>query len=304
MLNESDNAQENQNFVKTLEFKFPENFFLYLNFSGSDKYILNYNDFIFFEMNPSIFAISYSLCFNNDNIFSNDTINLILIININSGNIDKIFFSFSRISCLCVVGEYEDLIIGGREDGVIDIFDMKPINEKFYLNFENLNKNIIFYEDSNDIKPQFYLKLPIFSTNNIHSSKVIKINTIKCENNSYKFLSIDSIGTIIIWELKDVKDIYKLDNFPIRKVKEITLETMIRCDQKLKCYSFSIVQSSKEIIYILANVGLLKISIDISDHHILYFIHNNEKESVKITAFSISDNGYLLCSYNDSCIRY
>ena len=308
LLTECGEQTENQNFVKTLEFKFPEKLFSYLNISGTDQYILNYNEFVFFDLNPSIFAISYSISFNNNNnnIFSNDIINLILIVNMNTGNVDKIFYSFCKICCLSVVGEYEDLIIGGREDGIIDLFHMKPIHEKFYLNYENLNKNIIFYEDhNNDIKPQFYLKLPIFSTSNVHSGKVVKINTSKRDNNSYRLVSLDVDGNIIIWELKGINDINN-DTFPIRKIKEIVLQIIIGGEQKLKCYNSMYRTDSKDSIYLLANVGLIKLNLDLdlSDQHIHSFIHNNEKECVSITAFSISDNGYLLCSYNDSCIRY
>lgn len=306
-------SAENQNFSKTLEFKFPEELFKYLNISSSNEYIINFNDFLFFDVNPSIFIISYSLCFKGylNNIFSNDAINLLLVININSGIVEKIFYSFSRITCICAINEYEDIIIGGREDGVIDIFDMKPINEKFYLNYENLNKNIIFYEDDNEIRPQFNLKLPQFSTQNYHNSKIIKLKKMKLENNSFKIISLDFNGNIMIWECldKDIKEIHKIDNPPIRMIKEISLDRILSRDnngKKIKCFNMEmkISLNNRDSLYILSNLGLLKIEIDISEQHIYTFIHNNEIEPAVLTAFSLSDNGYLLCSYNDSCIKY
>jgi hypothetical protein len=309
-----DNEQsvENQNFAKTLEFKFPEGLFKYLNISSTDEYSLNFNDFLFFNVNPSIFIISYSLCFKGyiNTIFSNDNINLLLVVNINSGNVEKIFYTFSKITSLCAINEYEDIIIGGREDGVIDIFDMKPINEKFYLNYENLNKNIIFYEDENELKPEFYLKLPQFSTQNIHSSRIIKLKKFKLENNSFKIISLDFNGNIKIWEFldKDIKELHKIDNIPMRMIKEISLDRLLTQEnigKKPKCFNLDIKHSinSRDSLYVLTNLGLLKIDIDLSEQHIYSFIHNNERESALITAFSISDNGYLLCTYNDSCIK-
>lgn len=243
------------------------------------------------------------------NLFSNEIINLILIVNINTGNVDKIFYSFCNISCLTVVGDNDDIIIAGRDDGIIDIFDMKPLNEKYYLNFENLNKNLLFYGEDSDLNPEFQLKLSSFSSTNLHQSKIVKIKKKKIDKNSYKIFSLDTEGKIVIWELidKDIKDFYKLEISPLKKTKEIEIDKLIQNSQKYKCIDFDLIQnaniSSKDTLYILTNAGLLKLTIDLSDQHYIHFIHCNDKESSIITAFSVSDNGYLLCSYNDSSIK-
>jgi hypothetical protein len=149
-----------------------------------------------------------------------------------------------------------------------------------------------------------------FSSSNVHSGKIVKIKSIPLDGNSYKIYSMDLNGNIIIWEFldKDIKEMYKLDTLPMRKIKEISVENLLKRtteNKKIKSTSLEVKQSNntRDIIYVLCNIGLIKLSIDVSEQHIFAFIHNNEKEATDITAFSLSDMGFFLCSYSDSWIK-
>lgn len=249
-----------------------ESFNYFHNFLSSGNIFDNLNNINENEKNLKNKTNYFSTCKSNEK-------NLLIIFNLFSNKIKRIFFSNCRITDCITLGKNENFILTCREDGIFDIFDIKK-NDEVYYNYKisevnitreiKTNKNI---DNNNDHKNQneAYDKnigLPFYSTyDTIDTENIIKMeNEIfkiikKTNNDSNRIYALDKRGNLLIMvsSIKGNKmnsknnksNIYncKSQNL-LKKLYEIKLKDKLKPLLKgndLKCFDIKRLQNENDI---------------------------------------------------------
>jgi len=196
-------------------------------------------------------------------------------------------------------------------DGVIDVFNLRQNNEKYYTNFES-NTNITVNEKENIEKkePEFKLRLPTVSSEILHENNLIKLKKQTMDSSNgrvYRIFSLDVDGKLIISETaeSDITELNRSEKYPLKTVKVIDIKSSysrIYGLDSLKCFDFDISKQNQNI-FILSNYGLIKETYEGSSEYMLSEIISNQSEGNTITAFSVSDTGHIICAFKDLLIR-
>ena len=310
------------------DFTFPSDLKKYLFADCSDVKV-SFRKYLFFDTKPFQIAFALTLSKKNSNpltsVFSpisSDSCHLIILYSIFKSQIEHIYYSFSAIDDMVVIGESESILLSAKADGQVDVFDLYNNfnNEQYYMNYEN-NLSIardksFMSKEKKVMEPKFKLILPLISTNNpLFTSQIKKfaktVNDSYTEEKIYTIYSIDQsghFGSFVIREsfthnysLLENAMLSPEINFDlstiIKRVFNVPIENDPECID-IKCYK-------ERRIYLLTNFGLCAIDIEGKEHFIVDVIYetNNATNSNAMTAFDISDTGNLVCAFNDLSIK-
>lgn len=207
--------------------------------------------------------------------------NILIVFNLFSNKIKKIFISNCSIVDCLTIGKNENFIFACREDGVFDIYDIKKVDEVYYnykvseLNItreiENVNKNLVFNSHNPDLQNNIFeynLSLPILSSissfDSNHSikmdNKIIKILR-KGNYESNKIYTLDKRGNLFFMvatlnysklsndKFKKINNNQNDNNF-LKKLYEVNIEEKLKSILKgneLKCYDIKIYKKDRNI---------------------------------------------------------
>jgi hypothetical protein len=263
----------------------------------------------------------------------NPNVNLIIIYNLYTNREEKIFFSFSKITHMILLGSSENFILTCNTERNLEIFDLKSIDEKHCQIFENKNNPINQSYSSNKIcnsNLKFKLKLSTYSSGQICDSNFVsvykKLIETKNKNKNYKFFILDSEGGVFIYEISEnlidtnfsSQEASYGNKFPLRNISKLDLgnklERLLNSETEsfnnLKCLELNLSKkysnSFSEILYILTNLGLAKVTLEGKDDVYLnsvYKINSEFNDCNKITSFDVSDTGHLALAFSDFTIK-
>jgi hypothetical protein len=219
-------------------------------------------------------AISLSLTNDNFSVFGNDNINLLIIYNLYDNKIIRYFYSFTELTSILILGLGEDTILASNEDG-LSLYSLRGLNDKYY---SKSITNPLFAPEA--IANKHKLILP-HSTLSISSIQLIKKNT---QNN--KIYTITNDGIIIFEYIENSEILLKKHN-----------EVNIRASKVIDL-NYSKTTKIYDVLYILTNSELLKIKITGKNDYEINSISNEN-----ITAFDVSDTGYIIMILNDMTIK-
>ncbi len=184
-----------------------------------------------------------------------------MVFNIYSNKLENIFFSFNPINSLVLIGESEQIILGARTDGVIDVFNLHQSNHTLYSNFDfdvNITKDsgneknsllnnrenklvnntnskkagdALEESQGNEINlnsktPEFKLNLPTFSQT-IHNYPLVKLKRqilmdTSTSSRIYRIFSLDTAGKFIISEISESEILeYNRSRFTVESDKPL-----------------------------------------------------------------------------------
>ncbi len=318
-------------------FQFPKDLLNYIFPSNTEKVRITFKKFLFFDTKPFHIAISISLTSEFSSIISNilpdlgsnsTTCNLIILFSCFNGNIEKIFYSFSQINDLIVIGESENILISAKADGQFDIYDLNGNNDIYYMGYEKQEQISLAranIDDFNDvIEPKFKLILPIANSNisygfNSQIRKLIKIISYKGVSNInnvnrdklYDILCIDQLGFLGSFQIRESQTHYnnqlenQINNPYIKYDLNILIKRVFNSSQHKETEIIDMKHFNENIIYLLSNFGLCKLIIEGKDTFILdpIYINNNETNNNSMTCFDISDSGFVVAGFNDHSIK-
>jgi hypothetical protein len=263
----------------------------------------------------------------------NPNVNLIIIYNLYTNREEKIFFSFSKITHMILLGCSENMILTCNNEINLEIFDLKCIDEKYCQIFENKNNPINQSYSSNkicDSNLKFKLKLSTYSSGQICDSNFVsvykKLIETKNKNKNYKLFILNSEGGVIIYEISEnlidtnfsSQEASLGNKFPLRNISKLDLgnklERLLNSETEsfnnLKCLELNLSKkysnSFSEILYILTNLGLAKVTLEGKDDVYLnsvYKINSEFYDCNKITSFDVSDTGHLALAFSDFTIK-
>jgi hypothetical protein len=230
---------------------------------------------------------------------------------------------------MTLLGIGEDVLITSKVDGTFDYFDMRNLYDRCYENFEN-NFSITRMADLkilNDDKARKYkLILPLFTSESLYNSPIIAMKKKLIESSkskNYKIFALDQTCRLFTYEINENQiSNYRSDmegKFPLKLSNEfnlkINLERIFNVDGDIfliNCIDFicskSVSNSLIEVLYILTNMGLVKVTLEGKDDMIFNVLYKNASNSIddetnRITAFDISDTGHFVISFLDFTVR-
>jgi hypothetical protein len=238
----------------------------------------------------------------------NNTVNLIIIFNLHTNKEEKIFYSFSKITHMILLGNDESLILAGKLDGTLDIFDLNSIEEKFYGKFPNLNNLKLASLNLTEILE--------YNFNSIISIKTRLVDIVKKSSRIYV---TDAYCKLIIFEFSDDKQNLKNLKF-LRKITDLefkqNLERIFNIDignihELPENHNLFIIDlkiksdttAMEEKFYILTNFGLATINFKTRDEIIYKSIIENKSEINKLVSFDISESNLIILAFSDSTIK-
>lgn len=288
-----------------------------------------------------LFGMSLTITFYDKNTFKSDysffgvdnpNVNLIIIFNLYTNREEKLFFSFSKITHMILLGSSENLILTFNAERNLEIFDLKSVDEKYCQIFENKSNLIIQNCSSKKIFEsylKFKLKLSDYSLGQVCDSNIIsvhkKIVETKSQNKNYKIFILNSQGSVLIYEISQ----NLLDNnftsneaslgykSPFTNNSQLELgnklERLLNSETEsfnnLKCIEFNLSKKHSnpisEILYILTNLGLAKITLEGKDDIYLNYVYKTQShyDYNIVTSFDVSDTGHLLLAFSDFTIK-
>lgn len=306
------------------DFTFPSELKKYLFVDSSDVKV-TFRKYLFFDTKPFQIAFAITLSKKTSNPLSSvlspissDSCHLIILYSIFKSQIEHIYYSFSAIDDMVVVGESESILLSAKADGQVDVFDLYNNfnNEQYYMNYEN-NLSIardksFLSKEKKVIEPKYKLILPIISTNNpLFNSQIKKlsktVNDSYTEEKIYTIYSIDQSGHFGSFVIREsfTHNFSLLENAMLNPEINYDLTTIIKrvfnspVEIETECIDMKCYKERK--IYLLTNFGLCSIDIEGKEHFIVDVIY--EANSNAMTAFDISDTGNVVCAFNDLSIR-
>lgn len=204
--------------------------------------------------------------------------NLLIIFNLFSNKIKRIFISNCRIVDCLTIGKNENFILTCREDGIFDIFDIKKVDEVYY-NYKvsevnitrethKMNQSSFISNETNALNDNFEksIGLPVYSScaafdseDSIKmQSEIIKVMR-KGASESNRIYSLDKRGNLLLMiatinasksssnKNKKVNSDDKNTNL-LKKLYEVKLEEKLKSILKgndLKCYDIKIFQNDR-----------------------------------------------------------
>jgi hypothetical protein len=185
---------------------------------------------------------------------------------------------------------------------------MKNENEKYIKTFQTIVNPLIFKKTITDNDLIFKLKLHSYSIKDF-SSDIISLKKKIIENkngsNIFKIFVLSLEGQLNIYEYHERS--INIDNFNLNKIYsfEINPKYLTNINNiQLKCIDMKISfknNSYNEIVFILTNIGLFKLITQGKIEYSINSIYDNSDGNI-ITSFDISDNGYIVCAFNDFTI--
>jgi WD40 repeat protein len=237
-------------------------------------------------------------------------VNLVVIFNLFSGDYEKIFFSFNKITSLAILGTSESILAASKIDGTIDIFNLRKTGqERYYMNFETKVNPMLENHTRDNTPNKFKLILPIHTLQSESTSKIVKLRKRVIEGINSRVIKLYSLsldGKIEIYEMNDstLDELKEVSKNTIKKINTLDISTHFNNFSdlgKLKCLDINFSRKAgnySDIIYILTNFGLIKLSLAGRNDFIVNSIFD-----IGVTAFDVSDNGYVLAAFNDLMVR-
>lgn len=328
-------VQESTGFSKvSKDFIFPEELLLYVYPDASTtKTKISFNKFLFFDTKPFLIAFSISITpkTNSNNVSliipnnennSFQSIHLIILYSTYKMQIDKIFFSFSQITDMALIGESENILIASRSDGLFSAYDIYNIFniEQYYLNFESDNKLSIARMQLNNTttktsnQPKFQLVLPFASSDNCAFSyllapikKIIKCIDERQNEKVFTVYAIDYNCTLYSFIIRESYThnnnsniVQCLEHPEIHYDLSSLIQRAFNKDEPLRCYDIK--HYMNNIFILLTNVGLCSIEIEGKESYIINPLYSNQSEVNHMTTFDISETGHIVCGFNDHSI--
>ena len=328
-------ASEQTGMNRLKSFEFPKDLLTYL--FPTDQVRITFKKFQFFDTKPFTIIISVLITSEFSSIISNilpdlgsnsSTCNLILLFNIYNSQIEKIFYSFSQINDMIIIGESENILISARADGQFDIFDLNGKEETYFMGYEKIEQMSLARINVNNLneinEPKFKLILPIVSSNISYGfkaqikklikiitytgvSSISNINTDKL----YDILCIDQLGFLGSFQIRETQTHYtnqienQVNNPYIQYDLNILIKRVFNSKPNKDIEVIDMKHYNENIIYLLSNFGLCKIKIEGKDTFSIDPIYNNENESNinSMTCFDISDSGFIVSGFNDHSIK-
>ena len=218
-------------------------------------------------------------------------------------------------------------------------FEPEYANNNISLGREDLNNN---KTTSKKISPKFKLILPIFSSYNFVQSlnidkkensnlnfnsqvkKMIKVINKNTENKNYidklyELFIFDQTGYLISFQFSDseIRSTTRLDHIFNEPYINSDLNPLIkRCfntlpdngdysKENLLTEIYDIKYYKENILYILCNFGLCKLTIEGKDTFLCNLIYSSISEETpnSMTCFDISDLGQIVCCFNDKTVK-
>jgi hypothetical protein len=256
-------------------------------------------------------AVNINLSNDSDSYFSTPDcvkdINFVVIFNLFSGAYEKLFFCFNKITTVVILGTSESILAASKVDGSIDFFNIRTTGqERHYMNFES-NINPLF---NNEIKePKVKLVLPIYTIQTKSHSRIVKLKKRIVEGINSKMIKLYSLsldGIIEIYEINDnvIDELKEINKKNIKKINTLDVSNHFNNFSELgkfRCIDINYSRKSgnyTDLLYILTNFGLIKLSLAGKNDFII-----NSILDINITAFDVSDNGFVVVAFNDLMVR-
>ena len=218
-------------------------------------------------------------------------------------------------------------------------FETDYINNNISLGREDLSSQ---KNNSQKINPKFKLILPIFSSYNFLDNvnikkeenepiafnsqikKMIKVINKNSENKTYidklyEIFTFDQTGYLLSFQFtdSDIRSLTRLDHIFNEPYINSDLNPLIkRCfntmpdngdysKENLLTEIFDIKYYKENILFILCNFGLCKLTIEGKDTFLCNIIYSSVQEDNpnQMTCFDISDLGQIVCCFNDKSVK-
>ena len=218
-------------------------------------------------------------------------------------------------------------------------FETDYINNNISLGREDLSSQ---KNNSQKINPKFKLILPIFSSYNFLDNvnikkaengsiafnsqikKMIKVINKNSENKTYidklyEIFTFDQTGYLLSFQFNDsdIRSLTRLDHIFNEPYINSDLNPLIkRCfntmpdngdysKENLLTEIFDIKYYKENILFILCNFGLCKLTIEGKDTFLCNIIYSSVQEDNpnQMTCFDISDLGQIVCCFNDKSVK-
>ena len=312
------------------DFTFPKELLNYL-FPNSQNVPLkiSFRKFLFFDTKPFQMAFAIMISPKNSDPLSsiipgpnNNSCNLIVLYSIFKSQIEHIYYSFSAIDDMVVIGETENILITAKADGSMDAYDLYNNFNKvqYYMNYEN-NTSIArdssyLNNDKKVVEPKYKLILPLISTNNIIFTSQIKkfakyVNDSFTDEKIYRIYAIDQLCHIASFNFRESSTHSEnaldmvLSNPEINFDLEALIKRGFNISEDMEVECLDIKYFNDNYVLILTNFGLCSVEIEGKEHFIINAIYHNNSttNSNNMTSFDVSDIGYIVCSFNDLSIK-
>ena len=190
---------------------------------------------------------------------------------------------------------------------------MKNVNEKYYKGNERFNITHSNKTNKTDIDNIVKFKLPIITSEERYfNNQIVSMKKKQIENNFkskyYKLFFLDSDGKLIIFESNDNFNDSEKDKFHLKKVFHSNLKSKIVTNQNnfLRCFDLNFSSKSNnyfDTIFILCNIGLIKLKLEGREDFIFNILYKNEDDYNKLSAFDVSDTGHIIAAFTDFTIK-
>jgi WD40 repeat protein len=208
-----------------------------------------------------------------------------------------------------LLGSSETLLVASKVDGTLDLFNIRTTgHERYYLNFET-NVNPLTNNEVNSNSCKYKLVMPLHTIQSSSHSKLVKLRKRVLEHSNSKVMKLYTLsadGIIEIFEINDnfIDEVKDFSKKIIKKLNTIDISGHFNNFQelgKLRCIDINFSRKSgsySDILFVQANYGLIKLTLTGKNDFII-----NSICDINVTAFDVSDNGYIVAAFNDLAIR-
>lgn len=313
------------------EFIFPKELLDYLFPNTNESDIsFRFTSFLFFDTKPYQIAFAINLTLGNASpLYAllpdiNSSCSLVVVYCLFTNQIMKIYYSFSKINEMSLLGESENLLVTAKHDGTFDIYDLRNTDkEVLYQNYESSNLQSITRQSGDEnaknapSNPKYSLILPSstfinsgFSLSNpivsIWKNVIESISTEKV----FKLFAVDQSGSIAIFNIresitnsKNYDEILAKPDILLNVSRETT--RVFNTDETipLQCINMKYLDDEKcyGIIFLLSNIGLAKITIEGKESFIIEPIYDSSFN--KMICFDLADTGNICAAFSDYTVK-